>query len=173
MGRRGGTFTVAVATACAVVAALVGGASAALSAEIVRGGGVELTLPVGWEKVQPAREASGADPQTLLVIGTEGARAIDSACQVSSYRVPATGAVVVVIGWKDTIGQAGFLPLSALKLRRGTFECFAGRGAVAQLSRRNRDFQVNVMVGDRAEPETIADALEAARSFALVHRTQS
>ena len=119
------------------------------------------------------REAAGANPQTLLVIGTEGVRAAETDCQVSSYRVPATGAVVVVIGWRDTVGQAGFLPLSALKLRRGTFECFAGRGAVAQLTRRNRDFQLNVMVGDRAEPETIADALEAARSFALVHRAQS
>ncbi len=75
-----------------------------------------------------------------------------------------------MIGWRDSIGTSGFLPLSGMKLRRGTFECFAGRGAVAQLTRRNRDFQVNVMVGDRAEPETIADALEAARSIALAQR---
>ena len=68
-------------------------------------------------------------------------------------------------------GKSGFLPLSALKLRRGTFECFAGRGAVAQVTRRNRDFQVNVMVGDRASAETIEDALAAARSFALVPRS--
>ena len=173
MGRRGGRFLIGLAATSAALAALAVGAGAELSAEVARGGGVELTLPVGWAKVTPVREAAGADPQTLLVIGTEAVRAAETDCQVSSYRVPATGAVVVVIGWRDTVGQAGFLPLSALKLRRGTFECFAGRGAVAQLARRNRDFQVNVMVGDRAEPETIADALEAARSFALVHRAQS
>ena len=93
---------------------------------------------------------------------------MESDCQVSSYRVPANGAVVVVIGWRDAVGNSGFLPLSALKLRRGTFECFAGRGAVAQVTRRSRDFQVNVMVGDRASAETVEDALAAARSFALV-----
>ena len=79
-------------------------------------------------------------------------------------------AVVVVIGWRDAVGNSGFLPLSALKLRRGTFECFAGRGAVAQVTRRNRDFQINVMVGDKASAETVEDALAAARSFALVPR---
>lgn len=172
MGRRGGTSTVLLALACVAVAALAVNAGAALSAEVARGGGVELTLPVGWAKVTPVRETAVVDPQTLLVIGTEGVRSIDTECQVSSYRVPPTGAVVVVIGWRDSVGQGGFLPLSGMKLRRGTFECFAGRGAVAQLTRKNRDFQVNVMVGDRAEPETIADALEAARSFALVQRAQ-
>jgi hypothetical protein len=76
----------------------------------------------------------------------------------------------VVIGWKDTVGASSFLPLSALKLRRGTFECFDGRGAVARVTRRDRDFQVNVMVGDKADPSTIATALEAARSFGFASR---
>jgi hypothetical protein len=138
--------------------------------EGARGGGIELTLPAGWAKVVPARPAAGSDPQTLLVIGTEGVRATESECLVSSYRVPTNGAVVVVIGWRDAVGSSGFLPLSALKLRRGTFECFAGRGAVAQVTRRNRDFQVNVMVGDRASAETIEDALAAARSLAVASR---
>jgi hypothetical protein len=152
-----GVATLALASVAA--AAIVGTA---------RGGGVELELPTGWEKVIPARGTTVGDPQTLLVVGTDGVRAVDSDCQVSSYRVPANGAVVVVIGWRDAVGNSGFLPLSALKLRRGTFECFAGRGAVAQVTRRNRDFQVNVMVGDRASAETVEDALAAARSFALV-----
>jgi len=145
--------------------------AAAAMVGTARGGGVELELPAGWEKVVPARGTTLGDPQTLLVIGTEGVRAVESDCQVSSYRVPANGAVVVVIGWRDAVGNSGFLPLSALKLRRGTFECFAGRGAVAQVTRRNRDFQVNVMVGDRASAETIEDALAAARSIALVPRS--
>lgn len=139
--------------------------------EGARGGGIELTLPAGWEKVAPARASAISDPQTLLVIGTDGVRATDSECQVSSYRLPANGAVVVVIGWRAAVGNSGFLPLSGLKLRRGTFGCFAGRGAVAQVTRRNRDFQINVMVGDRASAETIEDALAAARSIAVVPRT--
>jgi hypothetical protein len=158
---------------CLLAAALAALALASVAAGATvgpaRGGGVELELPAGWEKVVPATR-TGGDPQTLLVIGTEGVRAVDSPCQVSSYRVPANGAVVVVIGWRDAVGTSGFLPLSGMKLRRGTFECFAGRGAVAQVTRRNRDFQVNVMVGDRASAETVEDALAAARSFALVPR---
>jgi hypothetical protein len=139
--------------------------------ETVRGGGVELGLPADWAKVPPAKASTAGDPQTLLVVGTDGVRATESDCLVSSYRVPATGAVVVVIGWRDAVGNSGFLPLSALRLRRGTFECFAGRGAVAQVTRRNRDFQINVMVGDRASAETVEDALATARSFALVPRS--
>jgi hypothetical protein len=169
MRRRGGRFLVALAAASVMAVVLVANAVSALSAEVARGGSVELSIPVGWEKVTPAKERA-VDPETLLVIGTDGVRAIESECQVSSYRVPATGAVVVVIGWRDSGDRAGILPLSEMKLRRGTFECFAGRGAVAQVTRRSRDFQVNVMVGDRAEPETIADALEAARTFAVVPR---
>ena len=62
------------------------------------------------------------------------------------------------------------LPLAGMKLRRSIFECFAGRGAVAQVTRGGRDFQVNVMVGDKADAGTVADALDVARSFALVQR---
>ena len=83
------------------------------------------TLPASWAKLVPAHDRSD-DPQTLLVIGTDGSKAVESDCQVSSYRVPAEGAVVVVIGWRGSVGSGSFLPLSALKLRRGTFECFAG-----------------------------------------------
>ena len=53
-----------------------------------------------------------------------------------------------------------------MRLKRPLFECFDGRGAVAQIVIRDRAYQVNVMVGDRATRETIADALAAARSFA-------
>lgn len=149
--------------------ALAGAVATAALQETARGGGVELDLPAGWAKVVPNRAPAGSEPQTLLVIGTEGVRAVESACLVSSYRVPSNGAVVVVIGWHDSVGTS-ILPFSAMKLRRGTFECFAGRGAVAQVTRRNRDFQINVMVGDRASADTVEAALEAARSFAVVPR---
>ena len=160
----------AAATVILVAAVAVSGVSAATD-DVARGGGVELLLPSGWSRVVPVREDRlGDDPRTLLVIGTEGAKAIESDCQVSSYRVPAEGAVIVVIGWRDSVGGASFLPLNGMKLRRGTFECFAGRGAVGRITRRDRDFQVNVMVGDRASTATIDEALDAARSLGLAPR---
>ena len=53
-----------------------------------------------------------------------------------------------------------------MRLRRPLFECFDGRGAMAQIVIRGRAYQVNVLVGDRATRETVADALGVARSFA-------
>lgn len=161
-------FGLAVLTALAVV-----GAGVAARGDTVRGGGAELVIPDGWSRIQPAQPAQqtlAADPRTVLVIGTDGVHAIESDCQVSSYRVPAAGAVVVVVGWRESSGVSGLLPLSDMRLRRGTFGCFADRGAVAQVTRRGLDFQVNVMVGDRASSETIADALDAARSITAVPR---
>ncbi len=154
--------------AIGLVAAVVASASAA-AGDVVRSGGVQLTLPDGWSKVV-SRDTRVDDPRTLLVIGTDGVKGIDSDCQVSSYRVPSDGAVIVVIGWRDSVGGTGLLPLSAMKLRRGTFDCFAGRGAVGRLTRRDRDFQVNVMVGDRASAATIDAAFDAVKSFGLAPR---
>jgi hypothetical protein len=145
------------------------GMAGADTGDTVRGGGVELVLPDGWSRVQPVRQSPTDDPRTVLVIGTDGVHAIDTDFQVSSYHVPVDGAAVVVIGWRDSLGVSQFLPLSGLKLRRGTFECFPGRGAVAQVARRGYDYQVNVMVGDRASAETIDAALDAARSISARH----
>jgi hypothetical protein len=161
-GRRS---SIAVLAAAATTALAVSVAHASTN-ELARGGGVQLSLPSSWAKVVPARDRVD-DPRTLLVVGTDGSRAVESECQVSSYRVPADGAVVVVIGWRSSVGGASFFPLSGLKLRRGTFECFPGRGGVARITRRDRDFQINVMVGDKADASTVADALDAARSFSL------
>jgi hypothetical protein len=160
----------AVLLAAALAAVLSAGAAIAATGDTVRGGGVELSLPDGWARVQPAAETAGADPRTVLVIGTDGVRPIESDCQVSSYRVPVDGAVVVVVGWREPVGVSAFLPLSGLKLRRGTFSCFDGRGAVAQVTRRGLDYQVNVMAGDRASAETIGAALDAARSISAATR---
>ena len=151
------------------VAALAAGALAA-SGDIARGGGIQLDVPTGWAKLAPARTDRVDDPRTVLVIGTKGVEATGTECLVSSYRVPADGAVVVVIGWREAVGGSSFFPLGSMKLRRGTFECFAGRGAVGRVSRRDRDFQVNVMVGDRADQGTVEAALEAARSIAAATR---
>jgi hypothetical protein len=155
-----------VAVAVAVVAS---GAVAAAAGEFARSGGVQLALPNGWSKVAPARDTRPDGPRTLLVIGSDGVKAVDSECQVSSYRIPADGAAVVVIGWRDSIGGS-FMPLSSLRLRRGTFDCFAGRGGVGRITLRDRDFQVNVLVGDRASSATIDAALDAARSLGVAPR---
>lgn len=159
------------ALASSAVVAVVGvTAASGATGDIVRAGGVQLDLPDGWSRVAPPREATLNDPRTLLVIGTDGVRPMQSDCQVASYRVPVDGAVVVVLGWRESVGGASFLPLAGMKLRRGTFECFSGRGAVGRVTRRDRDFQVNVMVGDRASADTIGAALDAARSLGLAPR---
>jgi hypothetical protein len=162
--------TGSVVAAAALAVGLLAAASAAATGDTVRGGGVELTLPDGWSRIQPAAQSPTDDPRTVVVIGTDGVRAFDGDCRVSTYRVPADGAVVVVIGWREPTGVSSFLPLSSLKLRRGTFQCFSDRGAVAQVNRRGLDYQVNVMVGDRASQETIDAALDAARSIAAARR---
>jgi hypothetical protein len=161
--------TVTIALLVAGLAAVVAATASAVTGDVARSGGVQLTLPDGWSKVA-SRDTRVDDPRTLLVIGTDGVKAIDTDCQVSSYRVPADGAAVVVIGWRDSIGGTSLLPLSAMKLRRGTFDCFAGRGAVGRLTRRDRDFQLNVMVGDRASAATIDAAFDAVKSFGVVPR---
>jgi hypothetical protein len=161
--------TITLALLALGLAAVVAGTASAMTGDVARAGGVQLTLPDGWSKVV-SRDTRADDPRTLLVIGTDGVKAVDSDCQVSSYRVPPDGAAVVVIGWHDSIGGTSLLPLSAMKLRRGTFDCFAGRGAVGRLTRRDRDFQVNVMVGDRASTATIDAAFDAVKSFGLVPR---
>jgi hypothetical protein len=157
------------ATATVAAGALVASAAVAATGAVARAWGIHLTLPDGWSKVAPASD-SRVEPRTVLVIGTDGVRATQSDCQVSSYRVPADGAAVVVIGWKTSLG-ASFPSLSAMKLRRGTFDCFAGRGAFARVTRGDRDFQVNVLAGDRASNATVEDALAAARSIALASRS--
>ena len=161
--------TVTLALLALGLAAVVAATASAMTGDVARAAGVQLTLPDGWSKVV-SRDTRVDDPRTLLVIGTDGVKAIDSDCQVSSYRVPSDGAVVVVIGWHDSMGGTSLLPLSAMKLRRGTFDCFAGRGAVGRLTRRDRDFQLNVMVGDRASTATIDAAFDAVKSFGLVSR---
>lgn len=158
------------ATTLAALAVVGTGAAARGDTDTVRGGGVEVSLPDGWSRIAVGPQSAGDDPRTVLVIGTEGVLAIETECLVSSYRVPLDGAVVVVIGWREPTGTSAFLPLSTMKLRRGLFACFPDRGAVAQVTRRGLDYQVNVMVGDRASAETIEAALDAARSIAATPR---
>jgi hypothetical protein len=111
------------------------------------------------------------DPRTLLVVGTAGVRARPSQCQIAAYRIPATGAVVVVVGW-TSIAAGGLKPGRAplkrlLSIRPPSLECFSGRGAAAQVLLGGKPYQVNVMVGEHASKQTIAEALAVGRSFRL------
>ena len=158
----------AVAVAVALVAV---GVARAADDHAVVSGAVAVRVADDWARVVPAAATAGADadPRTVLVVGTHGVTARPSQCQVASYRIPADGAAVVVLAWRG-VAPAG-LPRDrsqflAMRLKRPLFECFDGRGAVAQIVIRGRAYQVNLMVGDRATRETIADALAAARSFA-------
>jgi hypothetical protein len=113
------------------------------------------------------------DPRTLLVVGTQGVRPSASGCHITKYRVPPTGAVVVIVQWKTRTSGGGSLkpgraPLQRLnRVRRHFFECASGRGAAAQLVLGDHAYQVNVLVGDRASKLQVKNALAVARSFNL------
>ena len=155
-----------VALALASVASSSGG-------QTVRAHGVALTIRAGWHRVVPAGDGPVTDPRTLLVVGTAGVEAKSTQCQIAAYRVPPNGAVVVIVGWKTATSGGGRMkpgrwPLKRLTaVTRPSFECFAGRGAVASLALGGKAYQVNVMVGGSAAPQRITDALATGRSFRL------
>lgn len=133
--------------------------------------GVSLALPPDFHVVKPASPGAISDPQTLIVVGTEGVHAIRSQCQIASYHVPSQGAVIVIVRWQSTLdaGGSGGPGIAALrKLRRveqPTFECYSGRGAAVQFRSGGHPYQVNVMVGDHATAGRVARALAVARSL--------
>ena len=135
--------------------------------------GVQVTVPDNWLRVASAGDGAVTDPRTLLVVGTAGVRARPTQCQIAAYRVPATGAVVVIVGWRTATSGGGNLqpgrwPLKALtSVKRPSFVCYAGRGASASLVLGGKAYQVNVMVGDKASREQVATALAVARSLRL------
>jgi hypothetical protein len=132
--------------------------------------GVQVRAPAGWHRVAPAGDGPVTDPRTLLVVGTSGVRPHLTQCQIAAYRIPARGAVVVIVGWRGANGdtEVGTKELARLTaVKRSVFECFQGRGAVATVVLRRREYQVNVMVGARASKRRIGEALAVARSFAL------
>jgi hypothetical protein len=122
---------------------------------------------------QPSEQFEPADPRTLLVVGTTRVVPKPTQCQIAAYRVPAQGAVVVVVGWKTATSGGGRMkpgrgPLKELtSVKRPSFECFPGRGAAASLVLGGKAYQVNVMVGNSTSAQHVAQALAAARSFRL------
>jgi hypothetical protein len=152
-------------------------ALASHSGQVISAHGVRFVVPRGWQRIEAAPAGSVTDPRTLLVVGTAGVRPRTSQCQIAAYRIPAAGAVVVVVGWRSivTAGGApwkpGRAPLEKLvSVHRPSFECFSGRGAVADVLLHGKPYQVNVMVGDRASKQSVAKALAVARSFDLAHQ---
>jgi hypothetical protein len=143
---------------------------------IISAHGVRFVAPSGWQRVPAANAGAVTDPRTLLVAGTAGVRPRTSQCLIAAYRLPPVGAAVVVVRW-NSVASAGGGPLPPgraplRKLRsvhRPSFECFSGRGAVAVVLLGGRPYQVNVMVGDRASQQRVAEALAVARSFDLTH----
>ena len=154
--------------ACASLAMASGGRT--ISAQ-----GVRVVVPSRWDRVQPASDGSITDPRTLLVVGTQGVRPRRWQCQIAAYRIPASGAAVVIVGWKNaSSGGGGDLKPGRTRLkrlvavRRPSFECFSGRGAAVELVLDGREYQVNVLVGDRASRALIESALAVGRSFDVV-----
>jgi len=141
--------------------------------QIVRAHGVALLIPAGWHRVASAGDGPVIDPRTLLVVGTTGVAPKSSQCQIAAYRVPAHGAVVVIVGWKTATSGGGRMkpgrwPLKRLtSVKRRSFECFAGPGAASSLVLGGTAYQVNVMVGGSTPAQEIAEALAVGRSFRL------
>ncbi len=142
------------------------------SGHVVAAHGVSLTVAPGWTRVRAASDGAVTDPRTLLVVGTAGVRAKQTQCQIAAYRIPANGAVVVVVGWRSLKhsgaenAKPGYAPLKKMvAVRKPSFECFGGRGTAADVVVHGAAFQVNVMVGDRASKLRVADALAVGRSF--------
>ena len=141
---------------------------------VVSSHGVRVVVPSGWALVSPASPGPVTDPRTLLVVGTAGVHSKSAGCQsqIAAYRIPAAGAVVVVVGWTSVAAAGGVPkpgrgPLTKLvAVRRPSFECFDGRGAAASLLLGRKPYQVNVLVGNEATKEGVAEALAVARSFA-------
>jgi hypothetical protein len=141
---------------------------------VIERNGVKLDAPQSWRLVTRG-DAGVVDPTTVLVAGSPGVKPLlNAGCEIAAYHVPPTGAVVVVVRWRTVTSgggrpPVGRAPLKALtRVRRPSFECFAGRGATAQLALDGHAYQVNVMVGDRATARSIRQALAAARSFRLI-----
>jgi hypothetical protein len=131
-------------------------------------------VPSGWQQVQAAPAGPITDPRTLLVVGTAGVRPLATRCEIAAYRLPPSGAVVVVFGWKSTTTAGGGPwiqgrgPLKSLvAVHRPSFECFPGRGASSDVLLGGKPYQVDVMIGDRASKTRVEEALAIARSFDL------
>src|SRR4051812_32566532 len=92
-------------------------ATAARHPEALVSGGVLLKVPDGWSRVTPAVAGNVVDPRTVLVAGTQGVRRRQSRCQVAAYRVPPTGAVVVVMRWRPEASRGGLPARSRTRLR--------------------------------------------------------
>lgn len=157
-----------------LVLLVVPAAAASIPTRTITAHGVRFDVPGGWRRVPAALAGPVTDPRTLLVVGTAGVRPRLSQCQIAAYLIPVTGAVVVVVGWSSVAAgggghpKPGRAPLERLHpIVRPSFECFSGRGAAAQVLLSGKPYQVNVMVGDRASRQLIAQALAVARSFRL------
>ena len=167
--------------ACAVAGAAVclaaGGALAhaqpnAGGWRVIASEGVAVRVPRDWQRITPAPPGPVTDPVTVLVVGTHGVRAKPSACQIASYRIPARGAVVVIVEWR-TMGVGGSTArreLERMRVRPRAFECYGGPGAAALVRLHGRPFQVNVLLGRAVTKQRIADALRVARSIAAEPR---
>jgi hypothetical protein len=135
---------------------------------VISANGVQVWAPAGWHRVAPVGDGPVTDPRTLLVVGTAGVRAQRMRCQIAAYRIPPQGAVVVIVGWKGANGDTGLGTKELARLtavKRGVSECFKGRSASATVVLGPREYQVSVLVGNRASKQRIGEALDVARSF--------
>src|SRR5436309_1155707 len=90
------------ALACAAV-------GMANSGRVISAHGVRVVVPSQWHRIRSARDGNIIDPRTLLVVGTSGVRPRASQCQIAAYRIPVSGAAIVVVGWRTARSGGGHL----------------------------------------------------------------
>lgn len=138
--------------------------------------GVRVVVPGGWQRVPSAGNGGVIDPVIVLVVGTRGVGPRLVPCQVAAYRIPAAGAAIVVVRWRTETSGGGRPPRSREPLRHvhidhGGFECWPHhRGAAVDIALGGHAYQVNVLIGDRASSQTVAQALRIVASFDLARR---
>jgi hypothetical protein len=62
--------------------------------------GVALDLPTGWRTARPYQPPQIPDPLVRLAVASTPVRVAARGCHVASYRIPARGAMVVVLEWR-------------------------------------------------------------------------
>ena len=92
--------------------------------------GVALDLPPGWRTARPYQPPQISDPVVRLAVASRPVTVAARGCHISSYRIPARGAMVVVLEWRHReLQPRGPLPrpadvrLADLHLRAGNVGC--------------------------------------------------
>lgn len=180
----------AVATVLAVVATVVStgcgggggenrGSRPADAASAMTGeAGVGVELPPGWYAGVPA-DGNVTDPLTRVVASSAPVTRRDVPCQIARSAPPPTDVTLVIVEWQAS-GGARF-GLRPERFMRETvqlqpppaIECFDGAGGSVQFVEDGRLLGAYLLVGQRAPPRLVDEALDVLNTLEVRQRTVS